>query len=116
MGGYGTMRVAMKYPDVFSSIYVLSACCVKASLNPQGNWPNPWEYPLALANAEAIHGPADLANADRGTMITLAEAAAWSPNPKNPAFVFDLPSKEGSAGRRIERFRHIRAVSVRFWR
>ena len=36
MGGYGTIRLAMKYPDVFSSIYILSACCLTANLNPQG--------------------------------------------------------------------------------
>lgn len=28
-------------------------------------------------------------------MTVLAEAAAWSPNPKNPPFFFDLPSKDG---------------------
>ena len=86
MGGYGTIRLAMKYPDVFSSIYILSACCLTANLNPQGG---------GLAQAEAIHSPADLANAGRGPMTTLAEAAAWSPNPKNPPFFFDLPSKDG---------------------
>ena len=28
MGGYGTMRVGMKYPEVFSSLYAMSACCL----------------------------------------------------------------------------------------
>ena len=28
MGGYGAIRLAMKYPDAFSSIYILSPCCV----------------------------------------------------------------------------------------
>jgi S-formylglutathione hydrolase len=27
MGGYGTIRLGMKHPEVFSSIYALSACC-----------------------------------------------------------------------------------------
>jgi hypothetical protein len=31
----------------------------------------------------------------RRTKAALASAAAWSPNPKNPPFFFDLPSKEG---------------------
>ena len=86
MGGYGTIRLAMKYPDVYSSIYILSACCLTANLNPQG---------AGLAQAEAIHSPADVGNAGRGPMTMLAEAAAWSPNPKNPPFFFDLPSKDG---------------------
>jgi S-formylglutathione hydrolase len=86
MGGYGTIRLAMKYPDVFSSIYVLSACCLTANLNPQGR---------GFAAAEAIHTPADVAGAGRGPITMLAEAAAWSPNPKNPPFFFDLPVKDG---------------------
>jgi S-formylglutathione hydrolase len=86
MGGYGTIRLAMKYPDVYSSIYVLSACCLTANLNPQGR---------GFAEAEAIHTPADVAGAGRGPITMLAEAAAWSPNPKNPPFFFDLPVKDG---------------------
>ena len=85
MGGYGTIRIAMKYPDVFSSIYVLSACCLGANLNAGQR----------QAAAEAIHSPAEAASAGRGVVTTLAEAAAWSPDPKNPPFFFDLPTKEG---------------------
>ena len=88
MGGYGTIRIAMKYPEVYSSIYILSACCLTANLNPQG---------AGLAQAEAVHSPAEVGRAGRGAMTTLAEAAAWSPNPKNPPFFFDLPSKDGKS-------------------
>jgi hypothetical protein len=35
MGGYGTMRIGMKYPDVFSSIYALSPCCMIPNLSGQ---------------------------------------------------------------------------------
>src|SRR5262249_57320827 len=28
MGGYGTFRIGMKHPEVFSSLYALSACCM----------------------------------------------------------------------------------------
>jgi enterochelin esterase-like enzyme len=86
MGGYGTIRIAMKYPEVFSNIYILSACCLTANVNPQG---------AGMTKAEAIHSQDDVAKADRGTVTTLAEAAAWSPNPKNPPFFFDLPSQDG---------------------
>ena len=88
MGGYGTIRLAMKYPDVFSSIYILSACCLSANLNPQG---------AGMAKAEAVQSREDTAKADRGTVTTLAESAAWSPNPQNPPFFFDLPSRDGKA-------------------
>jgi S-formylglutathione hydrolase FrmB len=86
MGGYGTIRLAMKYPDVFSSIYILSACCLTANLNPRGE---------SFAQAEAVKTPADAAKLARGPITMLAEAAAWSPNPKNPPFFFDLPVKDG---------------------
>ncbi|HEX4134367.1 MAG TPA: alpha/beta hydrolase-fold protein [Bryobacteraceae bacterium] len=86
MGGYGTIRLAMKYPDVYSSIYVLSGCCLTANLNPRGE---------AFAQAEGVHSQADAANLARGPITMLAEAAAWSPNPKNPPLFFDLPVKDG---------------------
>jgi S-formylglutathione hydrolase len=82
MGGYGTVRIGMKNPDVFSSLYILSPCCMSANVNPK---PSP--------KAAAIHSPADLAQADFGTKAQLASAAAWSPNPKNPPLFLDLPYK-----------------------
>jgi S-formylglutathione hydrolase len=86
MGGYGTVRIAAKYPEVFSSIYILSACCLTASLNPN---------PQGSAKAETLKSPDDAKGADRGLATLLAEAAAWSPNPQNPPFYFDLPAKDG---------------------
>ena len=82
MGGYGTVRIGMKNPDVFSSLYILSPCCMSANIDPK---PSP--------KAEAIHSAADLAHADFGTKAQLASAAAWSPNPKNPPLFLDLPYK-----------------------
>jgi S-formylglutathione hydrolase len=82
MGGYGTIRIGMKNPEVFTSLYILSPCCMTANVTPRPN-----------AKAEAIHSPAELAKADFPTKATLASAAAWSPNPKNPPLFFDLPYK-----------------------
>ena len=28
MGGYGTVRIGMKYPEVFSALYAMSSCCL----------------------------------------------------------------------------------------
>jgi S-formylglutathione hydrolase len=86
MGGYGTVRIAAKYPQVFSSIYILSACCLTANLNPN---------PQGSAKAEALKGPEEAKGAERGLATLMAEAAAWSPNPQNPPFYFDLPGKDG---------------------
>ena len=34
MGGYGTLRLGMKHPEVFSSLYAMSSCCLIPNLNP----------------------------------------------------------------------------------
>src|ERR1700686_261344 len=74
MGGYGTMRIGMKYPEVFSAIYALSPCCMIPNMNP------------APSKAEGIHTMEDFNKADFGTKAQFASAAVWSPNPKNPPF------------------------------
>jgi S-formylglutathione hydrolase len=84
MGGYGTVRIGMKNPDVFSSLYILSPCCMSANITPPRS-----------TKAEAVHSAADLATVDFGTNTQLASAAACSPNPKNPPLFFDLPYKDG---------------------
>jgi S-formylglutathione hydrolase len=85
MGGYGAARIGMKHPEIFSSIYLLSPCCMAASQSTE-------RATQAMAN---IHTEADIAKADFFTKATMASAAAWSANPKNPPFFFDLPWKDG---------------------
>jgi enterochelin esterase-like enzyme len=36
MGGYGTWRLAMKYPEVYGSIYAMSSCCLMNNPQPPG--------------------------------------------------------------------------------
>jgi S-formylglutathione hydrolase len=86
MGGYGTIRIGMKHSDVFSSLYILSPCCLAPNLNPQLD---------SMARAEAIRSVADLEKADFRTKAALASAAAWSPNPQSPPLYLDLPVKNG---------------------
>ncbi len=87
MGGYGTLRIAMKRPGVFSNAYAMSACC----LTP----PNP-AFTQGWVKAEQIKSPEEIAKTDFGTKAALASAAAWSPNPKNPPLFIDLPTKNGA--------------------
>jgi enterochelin esterase-like enzyme len=90
MGGYGAIRIGMKRPDVFSSLYLMSACCLTANRNPQ---------PDSMAAAEAIRTREQAEEAARapgfGPSVNLASAAAWSPNPANPPLFLDLPVKDG---------------------
>jgi enterochelin esterase-like enzyme len=91
MGGYGALRIGMKRPDVFMSLYIMSACCLGANRDPR---------PDAMASAEAIKTREQAEAAARapgfGPSVSLASAAAWSPNPSNPPLYLDLPVRDGT--------------------
>ena len=98
MGGYGTVRIGMKQPAVFSSLYVMSACCLMN--NPaQGRGTSPATPAAAPATAPAAGQPAGRGGGNRGggglANALSAQAAAWAPNPMNPPDYFDLPTKDG---------------------
>jgi S-formylglutathione hydrolase len=85
MGGYGALRIGMKHPDVFSSIYVMSACCMTArAIDPERG-----------RAAEAVQDPQAVNTLDFPTKALLASAAAWSPNPGKPPLFLDLPTQDG---------------------
>ena len=90
MGGYGALRIGMKRPDVFSALYLMSSCCLTANRDPR---------PEAFAAAEAIttreQAEAAASAPGFGPSVSLASAAAWSPNPSNPPLYLDLPVKDG---------------------
>jgi enterochelin esterase-like enzyme len=89
MGGYGTMRLGMKYPDAFSSIYALSPCCMDVGrANPAMN--------EMMKKVEALKTDEEVKSQSFFVLATLASAAAWSPNPKNPPFYIDLPFRDGA--------------------
>jgi S-formylglutathione hydrolase FrmB len=88
MGGYGTLRIGMKFPDVFSSLYALSPCCLTPNMNAQ-------PQPTNMTRALAVKTFEEVGKADFGTKASLASAAAWSPNPQNPPLYIDLPWKGG---------------------
>lgn len=87
MGGYGTLRIAMKKPDVFGSMYALSACCAMDKGEPS-------EQITTAATYTTREQVAALRYPNKGT---LARAAAWSANPGNPPLFLDLPVKGGVA-------------------
>jgi hypothetical protein len=78
----------MKRPDVFSSLYALSSCCLnEGTVRPgRGSGPSPAELVKSLDEVRGTRG---------GAQGTLARAAAWAPNPKNPPLFVDLPTKNG---------------------
>jgi enterochelin esterase-like enzyme len=95
MGGYGATRIGMKHPDVFSSLYIMSPCC----LSPMGSRPANPAMQKGMESAEkeleSVKTPADAAGLSFFARAQLASAAAWSPDPKNPPLYLDLPRKDG---------------------
>jgi S-formylglutathione hydrolase len=90
MGGYGALRIGMKRPDVFSVLYLMSSCCLNASINPRVE-----QMTTAAAVTTRAQAEEEANKPGFGVSVTLASAAAWSPNPKNPPLYFDLPVKDG---------------------
>lgn len=83
MGGYGTLRLGMKRPDLFGALYAMNPCC---------------QIPRQVSAADArfeTMTEADVAKLDWMSRGTFAVAAAWSSNPGKPPFFADLPTRDG---------------------
>jgi enterochelin esterase-like enzyme len=85
MGGYGTWRIAMKYPELYSSFYAMSSCCLSPYSAEGGG----------MADASKVATLEDAAKAPIFTRVQLTLAAAWSPNPAKPPLYFDFPIENG---------------------
>jgi S-formylglutathione hydrolase FrmB len=84
MGGYGTLRIGMKYPDVYGALYSMSACCLRPRL------PSPTDK-----QAEEVKTIEEAQALDFFPRTVFASSAAWSPNPDKPPFFFNLPTENG---------------------
>lgn len=88
MGGYGAVRIGMKHPDVFGSVYIMSPCCL-----------SPFDVsrikPAAEKQIESLRSPAGAQQLPWYLLPQLAMAAAWSPDPKSPPLYLDLPYRNG---------------------
>ena len=102
MGGYGTLKIAMKNPGVWAAIYPMSSCCLIDNRFAARGGPPP--AGKGKGDGKAFVPPPDAAKAGDGKAkggrgggfdTTFALAAAWSPNPMNPPQFFDLPTKDG---------------------
>jgi enterochelin esterase-like enzyme len=85
MGGYGTLRIGMKHPEVFSSLFAMSACCMLDTA----------EVTPGMTQMEAIKTKEDALKLGFNQKSPLARAAAWSSNSANPPLFIDLPVKDG---------------------
>jgi enterochelin esterase-like enzyme len=85
MGGYGVWKIGMDYPQKWSVIYAMSACCVSPRVETVDQARKIAEIPFDQS-----------AKAGFGEKAALASAAAWSPDPKNPPYYFDFAYKDGA--------------------
>ncbi|MCB2065789.1 MAG: esterase [Erythrobacter sp.] len=76
MGGYGTIRLAMRRPGIFSSIYMMSACCLP-----------PMEMTAEQARTIAGLTEEQVANAGFGELAGVSTLATWSPDPAADNFL-----------------------------
>ncbi len=83
MGGYGALKIAMKHPDIFSSVYGHCSCCLLLS-------PSDWDE-NAINEAMSIDTWDEMIKGSWWVKALHAFSAATSPNPNNPPFYSDLP-------------------------
>jgi enterochelin esterase-like enzyme len=87
MGGYGTIRLAMKHPDIYGSIYLLSPCCLGTNVNANAG---------LVKNVAAVTKKEQLEEQPFFVSATLASSAAWAPNPQKAPLYLDVPFKDGT--------------------
>jgi enterochelin esterase-like enzyme len=80
MGGYGTLRIGMKYPEVFGALYAMSSAILLKA-------------PDAAATKTQQARMAEGIKTEARSMANgmQAQASAWAPNPQKPPYFFDLP-------------------------
>ena len=83
MGGYGAMRLGMRHPDVFGSVYALHPVGTGSGVQTMNSRPN-WD---TLANATSLED----AKKDGFTQLFTAIFQANLPNPDKPPLYFDMP-------------------------
>ena len=99
MGGYGTLRIGMKRPDVFSSMYPMSSCCViDANLTGgRGRGAGPAGQPGARGGQPPAANAAAAAPGAPGATAPAAPAAPAAA-PTQAAAAPNAPQGAGRAG------------------
>jgi enterochelin esterase-like enzyme len=91
MGGYGTFAVGMRHAgDVYGALYALSACCTRVNRDP--GRPEMWDM---LAGLQSLGDASRLSFIPK---VSVALAAAFSPNPSAAPLFVSLPfARRGGA-------------------
>ncbi|WP_216650035.1 alpha/beta hydrolase family protein [Lewinella sp. W8] len=83
MGGYGALKIAMRHPDIFSSVYALSpgALAIAREYGPNSNTYRELSKVTSTKQLSETYFP----------KVIVAFAKSWSPNPDKPPFYCDIP-------------------------
>lgn len=83
MGGYGALKIAMKHPDIFSSVYALSpgVLSIAAEYGPNSNT---YKDLAKIKTTEEL-------NKSYFSLVMVAFGKSFSPNPNNPPYYCDFP-------------------------
>ena len=92
MGGYGSIMLAMKNPDVFGALYALSPCCI-ALIDDWGPENVAWSKALRMRSQEELNAEPQTFEELYPT-IFIAMAAAFSPDPTGTGLRVRLPFAE----------------------
>jgi S-formylglutathione hydrolase FrmB len=89
MGGYGSVMLGMKHPEIFSAVYALSPCCLAMEADmSEAN--SAWPGVLHMTSKDQLNAPAQsFRQFYYSAMVALA--AAFSPNPDRAPFFVDFP-------------------------
>ena len=82
MGGYGTLRIGMKHPEVFGALYAMSSAADTRSAP---------DAAASKTQHERMAGPEIKSEPRNSSNGALAQASAWAPNPQKPPYFLDLP-------------------------
>jgi putative esterase len=86
IGGYGAIRLAMRHPDVFGSVYAMHPVGTGTGVGVSMNIPK-WDI---LTNAKSM----DDVKKDAGTWIFTTMFQAHLPDPDKPPLFIDLPARK----------------------
>jgi S-formylglutathione hydrolase FrmB len=90
MGGYGAINAAMHHPDLYSTVYAISPCCLAIGEDiSYGN--QAWRTTLAFDSADDLQ--ASLQKGDFYPVAIIALSAVLSPAPDKPPFFVEYPVK-----------------------
>jgi enterochelin esterase-like enzyme len=83
MGGYGALKIAMMYPNIFSSVYAMSPGLLAfvKEFGPNSNSYRELQNIKTVEELKKTYYP----------KVLVAVGRAWSPNPSNPPFFCDMP-------------------------